>query len=258
MGKSELIKRLLNLCPICKEDVKWNISGFITKDVMRCPACQAEWKFRWITKDVLYMGLKEVGSSDFAKKYDLNILLIGDKIWEESKYQLSNFWLTYKANKEADEKRILELDKEEITKYLAAYVGGDTNLFKPFVLRQVGTLRVTKENIAFVGSIGKGAPSYVNAVQRPLVEIPLKNIDLTNFRLTSPLTETSSSITDSDPFLIIPYVDTKGIHQQPLFQLERILYNDKSRIKLNQFYKMLNLAILETRREEKKKRILKK
>ncbi len=134
MGKSELIKRFLNLCPICKEDVKWNISGLMNKDMMRCPACQAEWKFRWITKDVLYMDLKQVGFSGFAKKYDLNILLISDKAWEESKYQLSNFWLTYKEHKEADEKRILKLDQEEITKYLASYVGGDTNLFKPFVL----------------------------------------------------------------------------------------------------------------------------
>ena len=251
MGKSELIKKCLNLCPICKEDVKWNLSGFRTKDVMRCPACQAEWKFRWITKDVLYMGLKQIGLSDFAKKYDLSILLIGDKVWTESKYQLSNFWLTYKEHKETDEKRILELDKEEITKYLASYIGGDTNFFKPFILRQVGILRVTKEDIAFVGSIGKCAPSYVTAVQTPLLEISLKNIDLTNFRLTSHLTETSSSITDSDAFLIIPYLDIKSIRQQPLFRLERVLYNDKSQTRLNRFYKMLYLTILETRKQDR-------
>ncbi len=251
MGKSELIKKCLNLCPLCKEDIAWNISGFMTKDVMRCPTCQAEWKFRWITKDVLYMGLKQIGVSDFSKKYDLSILLIGDKVWAESKYRLSNFWLTYKEHTEADEKRILELDREEITKYLVSYIGGDTNLFKPFILRQVGILRVTKENLAFVGSIGKGTPSYLTAVQTPLLEISLKNIDFSNLRLTTSLTETSSSITDSDAFIIIPYMDAKCIRQQPLFRLERVLYNDKSQTRLNRFYKLLYLAIVETRKQDK-------
>ena len=159
--------------------------------------------------------------------------------------------LKLKQHTEADEKRILELDKEEITKYLVSYVGGDTNLFKPFILRQVGILRVTKENLAFVGSIGKGTPSYITAVQTPLLEISLKNIDLSNLRLTTSLTETSSSITDSDAFIIIPYMDAKCIRQHPLFRLERVLYNDKSQTRLNRFYKMLYLTILEIRKQDK-------
>jgi hypothetical protein len=223
----------------------------MNKDVMRCPACQAEWKFRWITKDVLCMGLKQIGFSDFAKKYDMRILLIGDKVWDESKYQLSKFWSTYKPLKEADEKRILELDQEEITNYLASYLGGDTHLLKPFILRQVGTLRVTKENIAFVDSVGNGAPSYVTAVETPLIEIPLSTIDLIHFRLITPLTQSSSSSPDSAVVLIIPYVDNTRIHQQPLFQLELALNNDKSQAKLNLFYKRLYLAILETRKQDK-------
>jgi len=251
MGKSDLIKKCLNLCPLCKEDITWNISGFMNKDVMRCPACHAEWKFRWITKDVLCMGLKQAGFSDFVKTYDLRVLLIGDKIWGENKYQLSTFWSTYKELKEADEKRIRELDREEITNYLASYLGGDTNLFKSFVWQQVGTLRVTKDNMAFVGSVGNGTPSYVTSVETPLLEIPLRTIDLTHFRLTTPHTQPSSSSTDSAEVLIIPYVDKAGIHQQPLFRLELALTNDNSQTKLNQFYKTLYISILNTRKQDK-------
>jgi hypothetical protein len=251
MGKTDLLKKSLNLCPLCKEDITWRISGFRNKDVMRCPACHAEWKFRWITQDVLCMGLKQVGFSDFVKKYDLQGLLIGDKRRGENKFQLSTFWSTYKALKEADETRIHEFTQAELTNYLASYLGGDTNLLKSFIFRQVGTLRVTKNDIAFIEAVGNGAPSYVAAVETPLLEIPLRTIDLTHFRLTTPLTHPSSSSTNSTVVLIIPYLDKGGSHQQPLFQLELALTHDNSQAKLNQFYKTLYLAILHTRQPEK-------
>ena len=249
MGKSDSLKKYLNHCPLCKEDISWIISGFMNKDVMRCPACHAAWKYRWITKDILCMGLKEVGTSHFVKKYDLTALLIDDKNWAESNFQLSTFWTTYKEQKEADEKRILELKKEEIATYLASYLGGDTSCPKPFVFRQVGTLRVTKDKIAFIGSISKGAPSYLKAVQNPLLEILLTKIDLTNFKLTTPLTNPSGSLTPFSVVLIIPYVDDTGIQQHPLFHLELGLAKDQSQKRLNQFYKSLYKTILKTRKQ---------
>lgn len=250
MGKSELIKKCLNHCPLCKEDITWNISGFRKKDVMRCPACKAEWKFRWIADEVLWMGLKHVGSSDLGKKYDLKIFLIDDKVWRENKYQLSEFWSTYREIKQKDEKRFIELDKEEITNYLVTYMGGDKNLLKTFIILQVGTLRVTKENMTFVGSVGKGLPLYVKALANPLLEIPLRNIDLNNFKLATHFTDDMSSETDSGPFLIIPYMDNKGIIQKPLFRLELALFNDRSKGRLNMFYKKLYLAILKAKKQD--------
>jgi len=115
---------------------------------------------------------------------------------------------------------------------------------------QVGTLRVTKENMTFVGSVGKGLSSYVKALENPLLEIPLKNIDLNNFKLATHFTDDISSETDSGPFLIIPYMDNKGITQKPLFRLELAIFNDRSKGKLNMFYKKLGLAILKAKKPE--------